>query len=302
MKATQPLRIALGGLLLASPLLSAQEPAPVPAPPAPAVPEAKPAEKEEIERTPVDNPTPRSMAQDPFAPSFSDSGSGEVEHGISAARAGENRVRLRLRLEIWEAPALEVAKRLDGLSDAAALAKMRQECLAGAPGVKLVQSPVTAIDASTRMEQEAITEMIYPTEYEPPELPPSTLTPADARKPTNAWERWLEAAGKYAVPTSFETRNNGATFEALAQPVTIEQGSWDVALSYRRTEHPGSTHYGDDSLMIEMPIFTTFRTGGLLRLKEGEWRLLSVMEPPRGPEGKASELRWVSLVKIERER
>jgi hypothetical protein len=51
-----------------------------------------------------------------------------------------------------------------------------------------------------------------------------------------------------------------------------------------------------------MPVFSSFRTGGLVRLAEGEWRLLSALEAPRGVDGKATGKSWLTLVRVDRMR
>ena len=218
----------------------------------------------------------------------------------SLARAGQVRAPLRLRLETWEGTAQDVARWLDGTPDAAALAKLREDLLNAKLKGRLVFSPAAGIDQSTKDSNESITEWIYPTEYEPPSLgdPP----PADPAKQTEAQKGLESTAGKFACPTSFETRNTGQTLEAEVQPVTVQAGYWDVSVNFDSVETPGSLHYGDKDSHIEMPLFQSFRTGGLVRLKEGQWRLLSVMEPPRGVDGKASEKRWLTLVRIDPEK
>jgi hypothetical protein len=239
------------------------------------------------------------VAADPFA---AGGGASSGVPGIPAERAGRVRVPLRLRLETWEAPALEVARRLDHLTDSGKVAELRDECLAGTGGVRLVHSPATALDAATRMLAEQITEMIYPTEYEPPELPPASIATKDAQPANDQWQRWLEAAGKHAVPTSFETRNTGETLEAVAQAVEIEEKTWDVALQFEVVQQAGMASHGADDLLIQMPVFNSFRTGGLVRLAEGEWRLLSALEAPRGTDGKPTGKTWLTLVRVDRVR
>lgn len=275
----------LGGLILVPLLLKAEETAP-------AVEVAKPVMAAEDTLT-------EEASADPFA-----SGGGGVPRppGIPAERANRVRVPLQLRLETWEAPALEVARRLDEMKDPAKLAAMREECLGGAGGVTLVHCPVTALDASTRMLAEQVTEMIYPTEYEPPELPPAGIATKDANAGNDQWTRWLEAAGKHAVPTSFETRNTGETVEAVAQAVAIEEKTWDVALQFEVVQMAGMAPHGAADLLIQMPVFNSFRTGGLLRLVEGEWRLLSALEAPRGIDGKPTGKSWLTLVRVDRTR
>jgi hypothetical protein len=232
--------------------------------------------------------------EDPFG---GDSAAGYNRRSIPVARAGQVRAPLRLRLETWEGTSQEVARWLDGTADAAALAKLREDLLNAKIKARLVFNPAVGIDQSTKESSESIAEWIYPTEYEPPGL--GSPPPADSAKQSE-WQKWLEStAGKFAVPQSFETRNTGQTLEAEVQPVTVQAGHWDVAVSFDSVETPGSLHYGDKDSHIEMPLFQSFRTGGLLRLKEGEWRLLSVMEPPRGIDGKASGQRWITLVRID---
>lgn len=180
------------------------------------------------------------------------------------------------------------------------MAKLRGECLAGAPGVTLIHSPVLTMDAATRMLGEAITERIYPTEYEPPSVPCEPM-PTQEQKAAMPLADWMNAALTKTVPTSFETRNTGITLEALAQAVTVEEKRWDVTISFNAVDLAGMEKFGDESILVTMPAFTSFRTGGLVRLKEGEWRLLSVMEPPRGLEEEPSDKRWVTLVRIDPE-
>lgn len=218
-----------------------------------------------------------------------------------SGRDKELRLPLRIRLETWEAPALEVIKRLDQLRGAETLAALRAECLAGAVGVRLVHSPVTTADASTQMSGESISEKIYPTEYEPPEFPGAPTSGGLGQKPLKSLPEWMEQIMTSATPTSFETRDTGCKLTALAQAVAVEERSWDLAISFEDVAQTGAESFGHDSLRLTMPTFTAFRTGGLIRLKEGQWRLLSVMEPPRGLDGKPSDKRWVTLVRIDPE-
>lgn len=196
---------------------------------------------------------------------------------------------LRLRIETWQAPALEVAKRLDDLHDAVSLAKFRAECLAGAPGVTLISSPALAVDSSTKEALESITERMYPTEYEPQELAGSFISKEEPPKSLPA-------------PTSFETRNTGPTVEATVEASEGEEKTWILRLGLEDVTLVGSDTYGETQKAISMPAFTTFRITTDLSLKEGQWRLASVQEPPRGIEGKRSDLRWITLVRIDEDK
>lgn len=230
---------------------------------------------------------------DPFAaPSSSYSSLAKVP----ASRLKEARAALRLRLETWEVPSLEIARSLDHLGDVTALTKLRDEWLAGKEGIKLLWCPAQGLDGSTRVSTESITETIYPTEYEPPELPPTAQKP----DPATQFGKAFEAALRSSCPTAFETRNTGHTLESVAHPVSAEKASWDVSIALEDVELAGMSTFGPEELLVKMPQFTSFRTGGLLRLKEGEWRLVSVMDPPRGISPTASGKQFVTLVRIDR--
>lgn len=218
---------------------------------------------------------------------------------VDPARLRQDRPRLRLRMETWELPALSVIRLMDAADNAVDAAKIRSAFLAGENHANLLFSQAAALDAHTRTPAESIVEMIYPTEYEPPELPPTNITPADAHKQTSAWENWLESAGKYAVPTAFETRNTGETFEAIAQPVTVLSNTWDVTVTFESVSLIGMKKYGVPDLLIEMPVFSTFRINGLYRMKEGQWRLLSVQHAPPAIDGKPSDQSRVTFMRVD---
>lgn len=281
-------------LLLSIPCLAialhAEDATQGPAPPAPHETSAS-TETAPVEDIIVSNPN----ECDPFAEPGPLGGHSKV----NPDRLQENRPRLQLRMETWQAPALTVIRLMDAADSATDAAKIRSELLSEANHANLLFSQAAALDAHTRTPVESIVEMIYPTEYEPPELPPANLTPADARKQNSAWENWLESAGKYAVPTAFETRNTGETFEAIAQPVTIAANTWDVTVTFESVCLLGMKTYGEPGLLIEMPAFSTFRINGLYRMKEGQWRLLTVQHTPCTIEGKPSDQSRVTFMRID---
>jgi hypothetical protein len=64
----------------------------------------------------------------------------------------------------------------------------------------------------------------------------------------------------------------------------------------------GDLHFGVEGSLIKMPLFNTYRSSGNhLGLKEGHWRLFSLMEAPRGLDGKPVARRWLTLVRIDPE-
>ena len=264
--------------------------------------EEQPAAKSEASKpafAPEDTSLPDSSNDDPFASSNTGLSS---RAKIPVQRGNEVRARFRFRLEIWELETKKIALQLDAIQGPADLESWRKELLAD-PTTNLVHAPVLGLDERTAMLGESIFERIYPTEYEPPELPPSGLDPKDAKPGNSAWERWLESAGKHAVPTSFETRNTGQTIEAILQPVDTEPGSWDASVSVDLVDLPGMEHFGADDLLIGMPAFTSVRANGIVRLKEGEWRIFTALESPRETLDDVQRTKsWLTLVRVDRVR
>lgn len=243
-----------------------------------------------------DTDGPEYENDDPFASDWS----GGLEAGkIPARRLAEKRTTLRVRLETWEIDAKEVARGLDELDGVAGLEAARRELLED-DGSRLVFSPVLALEEKSRAESGSIMERIYPTEAEPPE--PVQVVSAE---PVPADERTLGGVvselSMAATPTAFETRNTGVSFEAAVQPVAAEGGCWDLSIRCEEVRLVAMEPQGAEALGIKMPAVSCFTTGGLLRVREGEWQLLSVQEPPRlelEPSGKS----WVTIVKVDRAR
>jgi hypothetical protein len=263
-----------------------------------AKPEPATLQKPGPEMAPEDTDRPDGpAANDPFA-----SGSGpETGAKIPLSRGKEARTSFQLRFEVWEMETKKLAARLDTVHGADDLESLRKELLAD-PAASLLHSLVSSTDEKSRTMDESILEFIYPTEYEPPESPPANVDPKDAQKGNSAWERWLAAGGKYAVPTSFETRNTGETLDVAVQPVQAEEKTWDVSLSFENVVFVGMTLSGAEDLMIEMPAFASTRTSGIVRLSEGQWRIKSVQEAPRGKDAKPTGKSWLMLVRVDRAR
>ncbi|HEY1122884.1 MAG TPA: hypothetical protein VGE67_14835 [Haloferula sp.] len=264
-----------------------------------AKPGSAPSTKPEPVMAPEDTDLPEVVTKgDPFA-----SNPGQAPKTmIPLDRGKEVRTALQVRFEVWELETKKLAAGLDAVHGPDELEALRKGLLTE-PTASLLHSLVSSTDEKSRTADESILEFIYPTEYEPPVGPPGKAEPAEASKENAAWQRWLDAAGKYSVPTSFETRNTGATLEAAIQPVQGEEGkTWDVSLSFENVALAGMISYGADDLLIEMPAFTSIRTSGIVRLREGEWRIKSVQEAPRDEDGKPTGKSWLTLVRVDRAR
>jgi len=238
-------------------------------------------------------------ADDPFAPGAA-SGSAVK---IPIHRGKEARTPLQLRFEVWELETKKLTARLDAVRSPDDLEALRKDLFAD-PAASLLHSLVSATDEKSRTTDESILEFIYPTEYEPPVGPPGKPLERgeQAEKENAAWQRWLDAAGKYSVPTSFEPRNTGATLDVAIQPVQAEEKTWDVSVSFEYVTLAGMISHGADDLLIEMPAFASTRTSGIVRLREGQWRIKSVQEAPRGTDAKPTGKSWLTLVRVDRAR
>lgn len=269
----------LGGLLLAPLVLKAQDPAP--APPA-------------AENAPVDTVPADDGADDPFAPEVFGAGVPK----IPAARLGEARDTLALRVEVWEVATRDWVVALDRLAKPEDIGTWRRDRLAD--GTPLVHAPVLVVEAKSRNSTESIIEKIYPTEYEPPEvLPPAAAEEALRQNAPKSLDDFISRFTSGATPTSFETRNTGVTLEAEVQPVTVGDGTWDVAISFDEVVLAKLDTFTPEALGVTMPQFHSFRAGGLVRVKESRWQILASAAPPAAADASRT---WVVLMRVDRAR
>jgi hypothetical protein len=218
---------------------------------------------------------------------------------IPIARSNEKRKTLMIRVEIWEVGTREMAVALDGFDSPMAVENWRRERLKD-KNSRLVHAPMQVIDEKSQAATESIVEEIYPTEYEPPEIPPDkVMEQVLAEKMPDSLNELIRSLTAGATSTAFETRNTGLTLETSVQPVTGESGCWDLALSVENVDLVRMKRFEPEALHIEMPVFSNFRTGGLQRLQESRWQMVSALARPNGTETKNEELTWVTLVRID---
>lgn len=157
--------------------------------------------------------------------------------------------------------------------------------LAQKKGTDLMTAPSVLARSGEKATIEVIREFIYPTEYEPPELPSST----GGGNNQNNQGGGGNAVGfpvTPATPTAFETRNTGVTLEI--EP-TIGENNYTIDLRFapELVEFEGFINYGSpiqapaaDALgnpiqvtitenRIEMPVFSTRRVNTALTIYDG---------------------------------
>lgn len=157
--------------------------------------------------------------------------------------------------------------------------------LAQKKGTDLMTAPSITARSGQKATIEIIREFIYPTEYEPPELPNSVGQTSGTTVGVGSG-----GGGSFpvtpATPTAFETRNTGVTLEI--EP-TIGENDFLINLKFvpEITEFEGFINYGSpiqspstDALgnpvtaiitenRIEMPVFSTRRVSSELSIYDG---------------------------------
>ena len=152
-------------------------------------------------------------------------------------------------------------------------------------GTDLMTAPSVTAKSGQKATIEIIREFIYPTEYEPPELPNSVGTTSGGSIVGGG-----SSSGSFpvtpATPTAFETRNTGVTLEI--EP-TIGENDFVIDLRFvpEIVEFEGFINYGSpiqssstDALgnsvvtvltenRIEMPIFSARRVNTALTIYDG---------------------------------
>lgn len=126
--------------------------------------------------------------------------------------------------------------------------------------VKIVRNLSGAGRSGTITSLQDIKEVIYPTEYEPGNRTPS----ADGKS----------SQLEFATPTSYETRNVGATLDSR---IEADPKGPLLLLNLDRVIHGGySNHHrilrdGKWEVNVNFPRFSSNRWNSYLRLKRGEW-------------------------------
>ncbi len=174
-----------------------------------------------------------------------------------------------------------------------------------------------------RAKSESIRETIYPTEYDPPEIPNTLgVVPNPVRVKVKPGETGASAHAVLppvaaadssgsnpeilmtsATPTAFETRNVGTTVEVDAvlldggELATISMApeliSFEGRDFYIRPESK-NVPWGVDHIL--MPLFYTMRTSLQLKAQPGNYNLVGMFTPPNKPKKKVIGLLKMDLI------
>lgn len=167
-------------------------------------------------------------------------------------------------------------------------------------GVNMVVSPSTVTRSGQQSKIEIIREFIYPTEYEPPELPNTITTPVlvDLDGDVEVGTPPLVPITP-STPTSFETRSVGVVLDVLPT-VSADRYYVDIALNPSVTDFDGFINYGtpittsapgtlaglglgtDNRVEVTpneilMPVFSTMKTETNLTIADGSTLVIGGM-------------------------
>jgi hypothetical protein len=151
--------------------------------------------------------------------------------------------------------------------------------------IELRASSVARGRAGDRLVSEAVEEVRYPTEYDPPTIP-DKFPPVDVIGFLMAWPVCI-------TPTAFETRNVGHTLELNAR-VSRDGGMLDLDVAttdvrfLRWARYAGARLATGEELAVEQPIFHSMKNQSSLGLPNGKRVLLGIHKVP--PPGKGFEV------------
>jgi len=146
--------------------------------------------------------------------------------------------------------------------------QMAIRALSQKKGVDLLSAPSVMARSGQRAKIEVIREFIYPTEYDPPEIPNQVgNTTVGGSFPVTP-----------ATPTAFETRNTGVTLEV--DPVLgADEFTIDLNLAPEVVEFDGFINYGSPITngvnvltpnIINMPVFSTRKVTTQVTIWDGQ--------------------------------
>lgn len=200
--------------------------------------------------------------------------------GSGVAWAGD----LRLTVHWVELSHERATELLSADSEGAALfGKVRE--LVKEKEARLFDTQLVQVKAGERGMTESVAELIYPTEYEPADLPRSQGEEARQRRMMEGW--WRAVPSLPFVPVNFETRSVGETLELSA-----EKEGYRIAaeMLFHSRSTPITTVVTPDGNPQEVgwPEFESLRVTS--QIVPGDWELATVLTP-KDPAGEPDTAR-----------
>lgn len=167
----------------------------------------------------------------------------------------------------------------------------------------VLETLIATARSGEKASVESVSEFIYPTEYEKGAVPNSVTVSTGVSQTLEGESAagGLEL-GKLAIPplpTSFETRNLGATLEI--EPTLGADGNViDLRFAPSYVWHTGDTYFMEEKdrlgnvAKVQMPVIYTIRTNTALTLRDNQYQMPCVLTPKDG-EGKSDPSRKIML-------
>lgn len=143
---------------------------------------------------------------------------------------------------------------------------------------EIIETQMVITRSGEKSTAESIREFIYPTEYEPPELPTTVKISGEAKDIISKKD-----LATPPTPTAFETRNLGATLEV--EPTIGDDNQYiDLRLAPEIVYHTENTKWATwkdkhGEADIQMPIFYTLRVNTAASLANKKPCLLAALSP-----------------------
>lgn len=182
-------------------------------------------------------------------------------------------------------------------ADATKLREQVQEMVAKNEA-KVLETLLSTSKSGQKATTEAIHEFIYPTEYEPPQLPGSFGKADDAVPPSPAPPNKPSPLFN-GVPTAFDTRNLGSTLE-IETTIGVDNKLIDLHFVPELVWHTGTTtwHEGKDAVgnpfKFAQPDIYVLRTKTSITCISGQYTLTGVVSP-KNDKGEADMTRKVMI-------
>lgn len=180
-------------------------------------------------------------------------------------------------------------------------AKLRAELqtMLDAGQAKPFETLMTSTLASQKATAESVREVIYPTEYEPPELPQEVAVDKETLASPNTVKA-LAGLVTPETPTAFETRNTGNTLEVHAM-LEVDKKTIMLRLVPELVIDTGIKKFnarkdstGND-LFMEMPLFYSIRLNTQAAMTSGV-PLLVALQTPNGADGTPDRSRKLMVI------
>ena len=187
---------------------------------------------------------------------------------------------IRVQVEFIEVEHAELTELMDS-EVAKSDTKLRAEVgkMVAAKKATIYETLMVTARPGQKATSESIEEFIYPTEYEPPELPAEIHTTEDGEK--------VKSDGKdYATgptPTAFETRNLGSTLE-IEPNLGANNKIIDLRFSPEMVFHVRNETWAEwkgqhGDAPIQMPVMYSMRTSTSITLLDGTYCFVAALSP-----------------------